>query len=369
MSRQNLNNSLDELLQDLAQDCQDSKPQVCTLAQRIEEDMKTKPKELLDNPLTTHVNRIVCEKQDTPLLEINDENEEFERYLLEEERLESLEERKQWVLEKTKAKIERHLKANNSNQCTICNYMGENAKAFKRHLKQHFVKYFCKCGFNSCSREYVSKHNKENCPNFSVYEIDEATYQEWAAHVKVDNLPPFGACNPDLRNTLNGIQKRDSTSIKKASADHSNNNNNNVKHATDGKNNKETTNKLGQQQDNNYNRSRNDRLKAKAAYIHSRDSHHYASSGSNHDRSLTHRDHYYHERHHPYHKSSSSPSSTKQHKNHQHGIKISIRRLECNLDDIKEQIKQSEMLTDSLKRIARNQECELKELYRQLERN
>ena len=59
------------------------------------------------------------------------------------------------------------------------------------HSRQNCIKYFCGCGFSSCSRDTVGRHCRKTSPT-RIFEVEEDNYPEWTAIMKLVDTPAFG---------------------------------------------------------------------------------------------------------------------------------------------------------------------------------
>lgn len=295
---------LNNLLEELANDCQESKSQVCTLSDLIEGDMASNPAPKLDNLLVPKTNAenitntTVAHIIEEEPLQIEEDCKEFEKYLddLEDEELQEKKvEKRQWVSQETKTRMELAGKDVRL-KCYICKLV-TSRKALQRHVKIHFVKYYCKCGFSSQSRDYVAKH-KKGCKNNDdiIYEVDRETYAEWAKHVNLldnnENKENQQHYSPRV------VEQQQHSLTRRIDEDH--------------------------------------RLEEKSRYVHSR--------------------------HHPYIRHDDRSTTT----NNNNNIRNTLRCMEQNVDELHAQIRDAERNLDKLRRLARSQEQALRDLQRQL---
>lgn len=80
----------------------------------------------------------------------------------------------------------------NGNVCPICHRQAATSSGIIRHIRQHFIKTFCQCGYDSFCRDMVVKHVQRLKHPKSIYEVDEVLYPSWAISVGLKDPPEFG---------------------------------------------------------------------------------------------------------------------------------------------------------------------------------
>ena len=102
-----------------------------------------------------------------------------------------------WITEETQALITISLVGAMRNTCRICGLEGSSTKRTRVHIKQHYVRNFCSCGYNTVSRDSVLGHNKKCClSNKIVYQVDCESYQAFCAAMNWRNPPEYKPCVP-----------------------------------------------------------------------------------------------------------------------------------------------------------------------------
>ena len=86
-------------------------------------------------------------------------------------------------------------------RCKYCGYTATK-KRVRVHVRQHFARYYCRCGMNRTSRDTVVEHVKRNRGQEShsskVHEVDRPTYPVFARSMGWTNPPVFPECRPTL---------------------------------------------------------------------------------------------------------------------------------------------------------------------------
>ena len=96
----------------------------------------------------------------------------------------------------TRTSLTRSIIGRERNQCKICNCQG-NKKRIKVHVRQHYTRNFCSCGYNSVSRDTVLNHAKR-CENSNriTYEVDKKSYPLFCNTMGWKRPPTFNSCRP-----------------------------------------------------------------------------------------------------------------------------------------------------------------------------
>ena len=120
-------------------------------------------------------------------------------------------ERYTWLSEGTREALAKAIIGENRDRCRYCSYTG-TTKRVAVHVRQHFARYYCKCGENRTSRDTLSEHTKKlrNVAGHSkVHEVDRPTYSTFTRSMGWINPPMFPECRPtlgrelpDARNTI-----------------------------------------------------------------------------------------------------------------------------------------------------------------------
>jgi hypothetical protein len=73
----------------------------------------------------------------------------------------------------------------NNATCTLCGFKGSEKRKAKIHVRQHFTRVYCPCGYGSVSRDTVGGHQrvhhrstKHGGAEKVVYEVEESRFQE-----------------------------------------------------------------------------------------------------------------------------------------------------------------------------------------------
>jgi transposase InsO family protein len=103
------------------------------------------------------------------------------------------------------------------NACTICGYSASAQRKIKIHVRQHYTKVFCPCGYGSSSRDTVGYHQRSknrSClhggPEKVCYEVEESLFPALKNKLKWGNDVVFGSLIP----TLDGWGERRKTTPK-----------------------------------------------------------------------------------------------------------------------------------------------------------
>jgi hypothetical protein len=113
---------------------------------------------------------------------------------------------RQWVSSKTKKAMDLAVETSlKNNKCIDCGFVGE-AKRIRIHTKQHYVVYWCQCGYFSCSRDQVKNHQRRLQKDDGaiehggkagdIYEVDRDTFKEWSREVNLTKVRKFPSCKP-----------------------------------------------------------------------------------------------------------------------------------------------------------------------------
>ena len=108
--------------------------------------------------------------------------------------------RRCWLTDKTKRLIGHGIVScnrNGLNSCRICG-LQVSTKRLWIHIRQHYARYFCCCGYNQVSRDTVLTHVKK-CPKSNsptVYEVDKESYKAFCYAMSWKTPPEFPQCVP-----------------------------------------------------------------------------------------------------------------------------------------------------------------------------
>lgn len=105
-----------------------------------------------------------------------------------------------WITEDTHLAINQNLYAPDPRvdaRCRICDFAGARRRV-RVHLYQHFTKSFCTCKFMSPSRNQVYEHQRRRGTTCArqIYDVDEASYSAFTAHMKWTSPPAWQPCQP-----------------------------------------------------------------------------------------------------------------------------------------------------------------------------
>ena len=87
-------------------------------------------------------------------------------------------ERYTWLSGGTQEALVKAIIGEKRNRCRYCSFTG-TTKRVAAHVRQHFARYYCKCGENRTSRDTLSEHTKKfrNMAGHSkIHEVDRPTY-------------------------------------------------------------------------------------------------------------------------------------------------------------------------------------------------
>ena len=81
-------------------------------------------------------------------------------------------------------------------RCPICRYKCNTPQKQTEHIRQHFSRMFCGCGFSATGLYGIAKHKKESWWQHDpeVYEVDQTHYPSWVKYMGIPNPPPFKKC-------------------------------------------------------------------------------------------------------------------------------------------------------------------------------
>lgn len=92
--------------------------------------------------------------------------------------------------------------------CSICHYHCLTQVQLEDHLRRHFSRMFCRCGYNSESISSVRRHQQAKAKegrnpqhggeDAAIYEVDEERYNLWTQYVGLVRPPPFKIHPPQL---------------------------------------------------------------------------------------------------------------------------------------------------------------------------
>ena len=109
-------------------------------------------------------------------------------------------EKRRWLTDKTKRLFVHGIvrcDRNALNSCRICGLQA-SPKRLWYHIRQHYARYFCYCGYNQVSRDTVLAHVKK-CPNSkssTIYEVDKESYKAFCYAMGWKTPPEFLPCVP-----------------------------------------------------------------------------------------------------------------------------------------------------------------------------
>ena len=84
--------------------------------------------------------------------------------------------------------------------CGLCNYT-TSKRQMHTHVKQHFTKHFCTCGYNSASYDSVYRHQiGQSCTatKQDIHEVDKHSYPRFLRFIKWKTSLAFGTRIPTL---------------------------------------------------------------------------------------------------------------------------------------------------------------------------
>lgn len=105
-----------------------------------------------------------------------------------------------WVLQRNLDTVQAHYDKF-GRACPVCRYECTTRRRRKIHICQHFFRFFCKCGFNSVSRDMVYRHQKlairQGTSNLhggeyrTIYKVDKESFGAWKKTICADQLISF----------------------------------------------------------------------------------------------------------------------------------------------------------------------------------
>ena len=88
-------------------------------------------------------------------------------------------------------------------QCRICGVRVQG-RSLEKHCRQHFIRIFCRCGWQSVSRDSTVQHQKKMgySPEHGIhcYEADREKFPQLVADLQWSPAPSFQECKPHLQN-------------------------------------------------------------------------------------------------------------------------------------------------------------------------
>ena len=108
-------------------------------------------------------------------------------------------ERAEWVEPETRREMER---ADGGGRCLICDWQREK-KRTRIHIRHHFVRFYCTCGYATPSRDTLRKHHRlvgreTGHGDGRVYMADNANYHALGHYLGWHRPPPCRPCEPVL---------------------------------------------------------------------------------------------------------------------------------------------------------------------------
>ena len=108
-----------------------------------------------------------------------------------------------WLTEETRHKVAESLVGQYRDTCKYCQLTAPT-KRLGVHVRQHFIRYYCPCGFNRVSRDSVGDHQRRNSRGSlhggstgKIYEVDKASYPALCRAMEWEEPEPFQECVPN----------------------------------------------------------------------------------------------------------------------------------------------------------------------------
>jgi hypothetical protein len=109
-----------------------------------------------------------------------------------------------WHSRRTAKLLSRGIVGVRGDECRYCG-LKNNQRRLRVHLKQHFLKNFCPCGYSRTSRDTVVDHQRRRgrVPSHGgseghIFEVDKASYPDFVKFMGWKEPPEFGSCQPTL---------------------------------------------------------------------------------------------------------------------------------------------------------------------------
>ena len=86
----------------------------------------------------------------------------------------------------------------NRKRCCICQYKCSMQARQEEHIRRHFSRMFCRCGFGSGNADGIQRHQqsigqleRDRAHGDQIFKVDAEHYTQWARYVGLRNPPPF----------------------------------------------------------------------------------------------------------------------------------------------------------------------------------
>ena len=110
-----------------------------------------------------------------------------------------------WLTEETRHKVAEGIVGQYRDTCKYCKLTAPTRR-LRIHVRQHFIRYYCPCGFNRVSRDSVGDHQRKNSRGSlhggtigKTYEVDKASYPALCRAMEWEEPEPFQDCTPNLQ--------------------------------------------------------------------------------------------------------------------------------------------------------------------------
>lgn len=96
--------------------------------------------------------------------------------------------RLKWISDSTLKLIADNVDGKGKTRCGLCNLEFPSKRRLRKHVKQHLLRMFCRCGFQSMSRDMVYQHQKSQYREShgrpgDVYEVDESSFPSFEEYI------------------------------------------------------------------------------------------------------------------------------------------------------------------------------------------
>ena len=110
-----------------------------------------------------------------------------------------------WLTEDTRYKVAEAISGRYRDTCKYCDLRAPTRR-LRVHVRQHFIRCFCPCGFNRVSRHSVGDHQRRNGRSSlhggtdgKIYEVDKESYPAFCTAIDWEDPEPFQECVPNLQ--------------------------------------------------------------------------------------------------------------------------------------------------------------------------
>lgn len=111
-----------------------------------------------------------------------------------------------WVTSFTRSEIKKDLGKPFNTTCGKCGYKCKIEKRHKLHVRRHYIRYYCCCGFHHDQYNMVSQHQKDckvrgklvGYENTAIFQVCKRSHQAWTEYVSQGDRSKLVHLRPDL---------------------------------------------------------------------------------------------------------------------------------------------------------------------------